>query len=276
MDSNAALPNIKIEISKELTITKNKLQVLEDKVIKKVETISASSDFTTTNERGGGGGSNIKIVQETGYDTKAVMSQKAVTKAIEQVVYDNQPISVSQTIGWSTTDVMSQRAVTESLSKITNNINTRILYSTGGEEDKWMSQKAVTDALTLAKPTFDEIVTNIKPASSTSPYESYDGSVVYDSSRKQFLYKAGGLYYRDWHSSSMYNTTAPKALTNTIFKNTSNNQDYTFDGTDLVLLTADGSNITISQTTGDSTTEVMSQKAVTDAINNINLIWEEV
>jgi hypothetical protein len=38
----------------------------------------------------------------------------------------------------------------------------------------------------------------------------------------------------------MYNTTVPKALTNTIFKNTSNNQDYIFDGTDLVLLTSGG------------------------------------
>jgi hypothetical protein len=238
MDSNAALPNIKIEISKELTITKNQLQTLEDKVVKKVEAIFASSDFTTTNERGGWGGSNITIVQETGYDTKAVMSQKAVTKAIEKVVYDNPPISVSQTIGWSTTDVMSQRAVTESLSKITNNINTRILYSTGGEEYKWMSQRAVTDALTLAKPTFDGIETSVKYVTTTEPYDSYDGSVVYISSDKHFAYKVEMKYYRDWHSSSMYNTTAPKALTNTIFKNTSNNQDYIFDGTDLVLLTS--------------------------------------
>lgn len=276
MDSENPLPNIKIEISKELTITKNKLQVLEDRVIKKVEYISANATQNVSNERGGGGKSDIKVVQETGYDTKAVMSQKAVTKAIEQVAYDNQPISVSQTTGFSTTSVMSQRAVTMELSKISSELNSKVLQTTGGTTNGWMSQKAVTDALTLAKPTFDGIETSVKYVTTTNPYESYDGSVVYISSDKHFAYKVEMKYYRDWHSSSMYNTTAPKALTNTIFKNTSNNQDYIFDGADLVLLTtsngSSGTDITISQTTGDSTTSVMSQKAVTEAVNSVDKV----
>lgn len=62
-------------------------------------------------------GVSINVVQETGQSTTDVMSQKAVTDAIETAVSNISSITVEQTTGQSTESVMSQKAVTDELAK---------------------------------------------------------------------------------------------------------------------------------------------------------------
>lgn len=272
MDADEPLPQIKVDLKRSISVVKNAIQKSEGKIIQYVKEVVVNnqkevernvSKGSSTTQNG-----DISVVQEMGFSEASVMSQKAVTEAINAV--EENITEVTQYMGQSTDKVMSQKAVTNELKKLSNN-KVEVVQETGDSTLSVMSQKAVADALTLAKPTFDGIEDSVKFTTTTESYDAYDGSVVYISSNKCFAYKVGTSYYRNWHSSAMYNTNAPKALTNTVFKNTSNNQDYIFDGTDLVLLTTGGSNITISQTTGLSTTAVMSQKAVTDELTKIQI-----
>ena len=60
-----------------------------------------------------GGGSSIDIVQETGESEKSVMSQKAVTDAIETA--KSEAVTIVQETGESEKSVMSQKAVTDAI-----------------------------------------------------------------------------------------------------------------------------------------------------------------
>ena len=91
-----------------------------------------------------GGGSSIDIVQETGESEKSVMSQKAVTDAIETA--KSEAVTIVQETGESEKSVMSQKAVTDAIETAKSEAVT-IVQETGESEKSVMSQKAVTDAI---------------------------------------------------------------------------------------------------------------------------------
>ena len=99
------------------------------------------------------------VVQVTGQSTEDVMSQKAVTDALndKQVAGDYvEQSQVVQETGASTENVMSQKAVTDALNDKQASGDyvekSQIVQSTGTSETDIMSQKAVTDAIKNASP----------------------------------------------------------------------------------------------------------------------------
>ena len=97
-------------------------------------------------------GAKTDVVQETGQSATAVMSQKAVTDALANVGSD---IDVVQTTGESTIAVMSQKAVTDAV----DGAKTDVMQETGQSTTAVMSQKAVTDALANAGSGVDVVQT---------------------------------------------------------------------------------------------------------------------
>lgn len=110
MDSKSALPEIKVELSEKLSITKNGLQITEDRIIRRVEVFTAEKSKTIERgiSSGSGSSSNIKVVQSMGDSKTDVMSQNAVAKAIE-----DSKINIVDYAGSDSTKVMSQKAVTD-------------------------------------------------------------------------------------------------------------------------------------------------------------------
>lgn len=118
--------------------------LLSDKVDTEVGKGLSTNDYTTQEKTKL---SNIEdeanktiIVQSTGQSASSVMSQKAVTDAIEDSIID-----IVQSTGQSLTSVMSQKAVTDAI----NSGGVEIVQSTGQSTTSVMSQKAVTDNLSL-------------------------------------------------------------------------------------------------------------------------------
>ena len=99
-----------------------------------------------------------EVVQTTGTSTAAVMSQKAVTDAINALILiigtlENMIPGVVQTTGTSETAVMSQKAVTDAIPAVEQ--------TTGSSTTKVMSQKAVTDAIPAIEQTTGSSTTKV-------------------------------------------------------------------------------------------------------------------
>lgn len=92
----------------------------------------------------------INIVQETGSSTLAIMSQNAVTKAIEEA-----KTTVVQETGSSATSIMSQNAATEAIEAA----KTTVVQETGTSTTSIMSQNAVTKAIE-AETLYDLVIRN--------------------------------------------------------------------------------------------------------------------
>ncbi|MFR9589084.1 MAG: hypothetical protein SNF86_06730 [Rikenellaceae bacterium] len=92
----------------------------------------------------------INIVQETGSSATSVMSQNAVTEAIEEA-----KTTVVQETGSSTTSAMSQNAVTEAIEAA----KTTVVQETGSSATSVMSQNAVTKAIE-AESVYDLVIRN--------------------------------------------------------------------------------------------------------------------
>ncbi len=88
-------------------------------------------------------GEGVSIVQTTGDSTEDVMSQKAVTDALNE----HKGVNVVQTTGDSETDVMSQKAVTEALKSGGGGTSINVVQETGDSTEDVMSQNAVTVAI---------------------------------------------------------------------------------------------------------------------------------
>ncbi|MFR9622462.1 MAG: hypothetical protein SNG97_06855, partial [Rikenellaceae bacterium] len=88
------------------------------------------------------------VVQETGSSTTSVMSQNAVTEAI-----DSAKTTVVQETGSSTTSVMSQNAVTKAI----DSAKTTVVQETGTSTTSAMSQNAVTKAIE-AESVYDLVI----------------------------------------------------------------------------------------------------------------------
>lgn len=100
----------------------------------------------------------------------------------------------------------------------------------------------------------------------SSVIETIYGEVIYVLSMERFVYKLDENYYAYWTSSQMYNGEDGHPRQDRIF---ASDMLYIWNGEELKPIHED--NIEIVQDTGSSTTAVMSQKAVSDAISNIKI-----
>ena len=88
----------------------------------------------------------LPIAQTKGDDARAVMSQKAVTRALDAIVVP----AIKQTTGDSETAVMSQKAITDTVGSLAEQVDAlavEVVQETGDSETAVMSQKAVSIAL---------------------------------------------------------------------------------------------------------------------------------
>lgn len=86
-----------------------------------------------------------RLVQTGGTSETDVMSQKAVTQAIDEA-RGSLGVNVVQETGQSTSYVMSQKAVTDALATVASLVP-EIKQTSGQSTEDVMSQKAVTDAI---------------------------------------------------------------------------------------------------------------------------------
>lgn len=209
MDSSKPLPNITVEVSENLTMRKNAIQISENRIIREVKSIIVNQEPQQTNIKGGGGGTgnvgNVNIVQTTGSSTTDVMSQKAVTNALQEISNNN--VEIVQYLGDSTTKVMSQKATTDEF----NNIRTvipNVVQSTGQSTTFVMSQKAVTDAISNTERVlpFDGFVDGVEIQSQINPYP--DGKIYFDKATNRFAYyrEQDGIYTSLWNGYEKYAT----------------------------------------------------------------------
>lgn len=169
------------------------------------------------------------IVQATGNATDKIMSQDAVTKALAAVGTD---IQVVQTTGSSQTSVMSQKAVTDQVNLKLD--KTALATSTGNGTDVTMTQKAITELVDNSFTSLGTTLTRFERDIADNTANIANHSTFID----QLIAS---------NSTLVDDVTALKA----------NKADKTS-----VLLKAD-----IEQVSGTSTTKVMSQDAVTNALN---------
>lgn len=172
------------------------------------------------------------IVQTTGNATDKIMSQDAVTKALAASGTD---INVVQSTGTSQTDVMSQKAVTDQVNLKLD--KTALAPSTGNGTDVTMTQKAITEFVNSSVNSVSTTLTRFE--------RDIEDNTVNIANHSTFIDQLAVS-----NSTLVDDVTALKA----------NKADKTS-----VLLKAD-----IAQGTGNSTTKVMSQKAVHDAVDTVD------
>ena len=114
MDSKDSLPQIKVDLKRSLSVIKNAIQKSEGKIIqqiKEVTVINQKKEETPLRSNDTTSNKGVSVVQEMGFSSTSVMSQKAVTEAINAV--EGGGIDVVQSTGLSDSKVMSQKAVTD-------------------------------------------------------------------------------------------------------------------------------------------------------------------
>lgn len=217
------------------------------------------------------------IVQTTGTSTTDVMSQKAVTDAISG---GGGGVTIVQTIGESTTSVMSQKAVTDvSISGfyvngneiLKTNSNTyeievpTVTNRAGDSPSIAMSQKAVTDGLASKVDT-----SSIVQTTGTSTTNIMSQKAVTDA-----IAGGGGVTVVQTTGQSTTSVMSQKAVTDNLDgkvdvesgKGLSTNDYTTAEKTKLSNIETEANKTVVVQDTGTSTTSVMSQKAVTDILD---------
>lgn len=239
MESSKPLPHITVEVSENLTMKKNAIQISENRIIREVKSIIVNQEPQQTNIKGGGGGTgnvvDVNIVQTTGSSTTDVMSQKAVTNALQGISNNN--IEIVQYLGDSATKVMSQKATTNEF----NNIRTvipNVVQSTGQSTTSVMSQKAVSDAISKTERVlpFDGFVDGVEIQSQINPYP--DGKIYFDKATNRFAYyrEQDGIYTSLWNGYEKYATIVQGegVVPNRNVLFLYDNGIYLYDGTTLV------------------------------------------
>lgn len=263
---------------------------LADKVALKQDALTAGENITISDDNviSASGGTSIDIVQGTGTSTTAVMSQDATTKELNTKLKTN---TFNLYVG--TTDACSNaNGDFGQCSQIYNNDGTfyadrkfllnkndfaqegqdaekkyslasdvmrtsAISQETGNSVDKVISQKTTTDELNKK---FDKAGGNISGEVSIKDtngtmisHLNEDGTTDYAVSYKTNAFEFGNM---GKNLRLLGNTTRPKYETSTTEEG----------GVDLALLSDIPNVPSVSQSTGTSTTDVMSQKATTDEL----------
>lgn len=152
-------------------------KAVTDELNKKQDTLKSGSNIKTINGQSvlGAGdieieaGSDVSVVQALGESTTSVMSQKAVTKEVNNIntliddigtILGTIPVIVQES-GSNDAVVMSQKAVTDELNKKQDKMT--LAQTTGDSTTVVMSQKAVTD----------ELKTKLTPSDVTTAIENY-------------------------------------------------------------------------------------------------------
>lgn len=210
IDSKDALPQIKVELKKNLDVVKNAIMRSDGKIIRYVKEIvynSQNNAPTSDNKRGGTITQNnaVDVVQTTGGSTTKVMSQKAVTDALKAI--DSNNVEVTQYMGQSTEKVMSQKAVTDELQKLASN-TTEVVQTTGSSTVKVMSQNATTNAVSSVDKVlpFDGFIDDAEISMQTNPYDG--GKIYFVKSANRFAYyrEEDGIFTALWNGFDRYAT----------------------------------------------------------------------
>lgn len=209
MDADKPLPQIKVDLKRSISVVKNAIQKSKGKIIQYVKEVVVNnqkevernvSKGSSTTQNG-----DISVVQEMGFGETSVMSQKAVTEAINAV--EENITEVTQYMGQSTDKVMSQKAVTNELQKLSNN-KVEVVQETGDSTLSVMSQKTTTDAVNDVDKVlpFDGFVEEAEISMQTNPYSG--GKIYFVRSANRFAYyrEQDGIYTAMWNGYTKYAT----------------------------------------------------------------------
>jgi hypothetical protein len=238
MDSNEPLPQIKVDLKRSISVVKNAIQRSEGKIIqyvKEVSIINQKRDETPLRSSATATNKGVSVVQEMGFSETSVMSQNAVTEAINAV--EENIAEVTQYMGQSTEKVMSQKAVTNELQKLSNNM-VEVVQETGDSNLTVMSQKATTNAIDGVDKvlTFDGFIEEAEISLQVNPYDG--GKIYFVRSANIFAYyrEQDGFYTAMWNGFTRYATFVPQqgVIPNSDRIFVYNNELYLWDGETLV------------------------------------------
>lgn len=238
MDSNEPLPQIKVDLKRSISVVKNAIQRSEGKIIQYVKEVVVNNQMTgatKTISYSSSPSSSVSIVQEMGFSETSVMSQNAVTEAINAV--EENIAEVTQYMGQSTEKVMSQKAVTNELQKLSNNM-VEVVQETGDSNLTVMSQKATTNAIDGVDKvlTFDGFIEEAEISLQVNPYDG--GKIYFVRSANRFAYyrEQDGFYTAMWNGFIRYATFIPPqgVIPNSDRIFIYNNELYLWDGETLV------------------------------------------
>jgi hypothetical protein len=190
---------------------------------------------TKTTSYSSSSSSSVSIVQEMGFSETSVMSQNAVTEAINAV--EENIAEVTQYMGQSTEKVMSQKAVTNELKKLSDNM-AEVVQETGDSNLTVMSQRATTNAIDGVDKvlTFDGFIEEAEISLQVNPYDG--GKIYFVKSANRFAYyrEEDGIYTAMWNGFTRYATFIPQqgVIPNSDRIFIYNNELYLWDGETLV------------------------------------------
>ena len=242
MDADKPLPQIKVDLKRNISVVKNAIQRSEGKIIQYVkEVVVNNQKETEKNTRKGGSttqNGDVSVVQEMGFSSTSVMSQNAVTKAINAV--EENIAEVTQYMGQSTEKVMSQKAVTNELKKLSNNNTRHSLTITNGansvvfdgSEDKVVDIQSFNE---ISIPKFSRIEYNeIDSNNIVQGGTLLGGEIIYVDNLHPlsdgfYWYATDGKYYKWWASANLFkNESTFVTLPNKIFECGEDGQQYVF------------------------------------------------
>jgi hypothetical protein len=238
MDADKSLPQIKVELKRSISVVKNAIQRSEGKIIQYVKEVVVNNQMTgatKTISYSSSPSSSVSIVQEMGFSETSVMSQNAVTEAINAV--EENIAEVTQYMGQSTEKVMSQKAVTNELQKLSNNM-VEVVQETGDSNLTVMSQRATTNAIDGVDKvlTFDGFIEEAEISLQVNPYDG--GKIYFVKSANRFAYyrEQEGFYTAMWNGFIRYATFIPQqgVIPNSDRIFIYNNELYLWDGETLV------------------------------------------
>lgn len=251
-----------------------------DELNKKQATLKSGSNIKTINGQSvlGSGdikieaGSDVSVVQTTGGSTTAVMSQKAVTDELSSKMTSSQvtaaiegylqyflnnnfvsleDLSVSDSIG-DIPNILNIPQADDIFEKLDGNYVGRIIINSSAAEDG-------TNELTRA---INYILTSSK--------QEWTGGSLYGSS---YISYSNVIIACEKSKGIGTDDTKLRFFKRTVRYNSVDGEptDIAYKGAWKEFNLGSGSNINVVQEKGESTTDVMSQKAVTDAINSISV-----
>lgn len=238
MDADKPLPQIKVDLKRSISVVKNAIQRSEGKIIQYVKEVVVNNQMagaTKTISYSSSPSSSVSIVQEMGFSETSVMSQNAVTEAINAV--EENIAEVTQYMGQSTEKVMSQKAVTNELQKLSDNM-VEVVQETGDSNLTVMSQRATTNAIDGVDKvlTFDGFIEEAEISLQVNPYDG--GKIYFVKSANRFAYyrEQDGFYTAMWNGFIRYATFIPPqgVIPNSDRIFVYNNELYLWDGETLV------------------------------------------
>ena len=240
MDADKSLPQIKVDLKRSISVVKNAIQRSEGKIIqyvKEVSIINQKRDETPLRSSASATNKGVSVVQEMGFSETLVMSQNAVTEAINAV--EENIAEITQYKGQSTDKVMSQKAVTNELQKLSNN-KVEVVQETGNSNITVMSQKATTNTINSVDKVlpFDGFKEEAEISPQLNPFEG--GKIYFVKSKNRFAYyrEQDGFYTAMWNGFTKYATiiAGQGVIPNSDRIFVYNNELYLWDGDTLVYI----------------------------------------